>query len=62
MSLYLAAKRVFAREGYVSTGMLQRYFQLPYFEARFILDRMIEEGFCKNQIDALPCKVVRYTN
>lgn len=54
--MYLLAKKIFKSENSVSTAMLQRELQISYFRARYILDKMIEEGFCEPQIGAKPCR------
>jgi len=60
--LIVIIKRKFAREDYISTGMLQRNLQISYFVARYVLDRLIESEFCEPQVGAWPCKIIKYTN
>jgi hypothetical protein len=57
--MYARAKERFATEAYVSSGSLQRHMQIPYFRARYILDRMIDDKFCEPQEGAKPCKVLK---
>lgn len=59
---YIATKEFFAEKEYISTAMIQRYLKLPYFKARLILDKLIEEGFCQPQIGSYPCKINPLTN
>ncbi len=60
--MYQLAKKVFAGEDYVSPGRLQMYLQIPYSYARYILNRMIEEGFCEEQLGTWPCRVNKFIN
>lgn len=55
---YLVACKLFASESYVSTALLQRFLAVPYSQARQILDRMIEDGFCEEQVGSMPCRVI----
>lgn len=55
-------KRKFVGKDYISTGMLQRNFQISYSISRYILDKLIEDEFCEPQIGAWPCKIIKYTN
>lgn len=60
--MYQLAKKIFADEDWVSPGKLQMYLQIPYFYSIYILDRMITEGFCEEQIGARPCRVNKFIN
>lgn len=60
--LSVLIKRKFFSESFVSTGMIQRYFQVDYATARYILDRLIEYEFCEPQVGAWPCKIIKYQN
>jgi DNA segregation ATPase FtsK/SpoIIIE-like protein len=60
--LYELAKDYFSNEEFVSTGSLQRVLKISYIRAQYILDRMINEGFCGEQIGAWPCKVLAQKN
>ncbi len=61
-STYSKAKKLFHHQEFVSTASLQRILQIPYFRARYILDKMIEEGYCEKQKETWPCRIVRKTN
>ena len=57
--LYGAAINRYRDKKYVSSGSLQRDMQVAFCRARYVLDRMIENGFCEPQGGAKPCKVIR---
>ncbi len=57
-ALYLAAKNIFKDEVSISTATLQRYFQVPYYQARVVLDSLIRIGFCEEQVGSKPCRVI----
>jgi len=61
-ALLVLIKRRFSSESFVSTGRIQRYFQVDYATARYILDRLIEDEFCEPQVGAWPCKIIKYQN
>jgi DNA translocase FtsK/SpoIIIE-like protein len=60
--LYSAAIERFKNEKTVSSGSLQQYMKIPYNKARFLLDRMIHDNFCKPQVGARPCDVIGFKN
>lgn len=59
---YLVAKEFFADKDCISTALLQRYLGLSYFQARLILDTLIEEDFCLPQVGSYPCKIKKLSN
>lgn len=57
--IYAVARRIFSKETFVSTALLQRKLQIPYFEARAILDQMIKDEFCEKKFFSFPCRVIK---
>ena len=61
-NLYKQAKDYFSKEELVSTALIQRNLKVSYIRAAYIINRMMDEGFCDKQQGAKPCKVLTLKN
>lgn len=57
--LYQKALQTFSQSKYISPAKLQRVMQIPYVQASYILDRLIEEGHASPRIGAWPSNILR---
>jgi predicted HTH transcriptional regulator len=57
--MFELAVKIFSKMEYVSVGLLQMKLKISYFKARSVLDRLIEEGYCEQQIGAYPCRIIK---
>ncbi len=60
--LYGVARRHYAKKDFVSRVALQFHFRIGYQRAKYVMDKLIEDGFCEQIGKSEVYKVVRYKN
>lgn len=56
--LYIETRSQFANQKFISPALIQRIMKVSYIRARYVLDRLIQDKFCTEQVGSMPCRVI----